>query len=537
MNKRSRFKLVILSILIFLCIKLNAQNPVSENKPIEISDFAPMHKFLSSDWMEGRETGEKGSFIASDYIASMMEVYGIEPYGDTREPSTFDKNNRLYFQTFEVIKYKTETASLALVSQNKDSRVVTQFSLGIDFEVQAACKSISGEGNIVFAGYGINAPEIGYDDYKKLNVDGRVVMIMDGFPGFKNEKSTSYNKFLSGTSEAKTSKEAKLKSAMSHGAIGVILINASNPIKNATINTAFLKMTMNTDKFIDPDYDDYDFTLPDEEENKNIPLFKISQEVARELLNGSGINLKEIETKTEQNLISYSQELRKSLAFSVTVNSQAIAVRNVLGIIPGKDRTKNIIIGAHYDHLGIRDGQIYNGSDDNASGTTGMLTLLKYWKNKSETPPVNLIFAAWAAEEKGHWGSIFFANKFDCNPQNTLLNINFDMISRSASEDITGLTLSVGTMKRDEDLRTLSTKNNLLLEKPFSLDLWDTATGGGSDYATFDRRDISVMTFFSGFHDDYHSFRDISFYADYGKMKAILNLANSCLKDFIETIN
>lgn len=236
MNKMSRFKLVILSILIFSCIKLNAQNPVSENKPIEISDFAAMHKFLASDWMEGRETGEKGSFIASDYIASMMEVYGIEPYGDTREPSTFDKNNRSYFQTFEVIKYKTETASLTLVSQHKDSRVVTQFSLGIDFEVKAACKSISGEGNIVFAGYGINAPEIGYDDYKKLNVDGSVVMIMDGFPGFKNEKSTSYNKFVNATSEDKTSEESKLKAAMSHGAIAIILVNAANPIKKATTN-------------------------------------------------------------------------------------------------------------------------------------------------------------------------------------------------------------------------------------------------------------------------------------------------------------
>lgn len=533
----SKLKLFVFSILLFSFSNIKAQNYVCDSPPIEISDFAAVHQFLASDWMEGRETGERGSFIASDYIASMMDVYGIMPYGDDKQPSAFDNSKKSYFQTFDVIRYNTESASLSLISQNKDSRIAKQFNSGIDFEVQAACKSLDGEGKLVFAAYGISAPEIGYDDYKKLDVEGRIVIIMDEFPGFKNESSGAYNIFKNSVAEEKTWVESKLKTAMDYGAIAVIMVNASKPIKNATSNSAFSKLAMNTNKFVDPEYIEDYLTLPGQKENQNIPLFKISKEATVDLLKGSGINLKVVEEKSEQNLISYAQEINKRIAFSVNVNSQAMIVRNVLGIIPGIDETKNIIIGAHYDHLGIRDGQIYNGSDDNASGTVGMLTLAKYWKNKTEKPPVNLIFAAWTAEEKGHWGSIYFADSFDCTPENTLLNINFDMLSRSAPEDTTGLTLSVGMMKKSEDLRKITLENNLLLEKPFLLDIWDTSNGGGSDYATFDRRGVPVLTYFSGYNRDYHSVRDISYYADYGKMQAILNLTNGCLNDFINTIN
>lgn len=294
---------------------------------------------------------------------------------------------------------------------------------------------------------------------------------------------------------------------------------------------------MNANKLEDAEYEDSNFTLPRQGENNHIPVFNVSKETTEILLSSCNIQLNDIEKESEDRFVSFAQEIKDlQVAFSVQQKTEALLVRNVLGIIPGVDTTKNIIIGAHYDHLGIRDGMIYNGSDDNASGTAGVLSMAKLWAGKSEKPACNLIFAAWTAEEKGLWGSTYFADHFESTSNNTLLNINFDMISRSAPEDSSGLVISVGTMKKSEDLRNMTIDNNMKLQRPLTLDLWDTATGGGSDYASFDHRDIPVLSFFSGYNLEYHTPRDIAYFADYGKMAAILNLSNNCLKDFLKKI-
>lgn len=224
----------------------------------------------------------------------------------------------------------------------------------------------------------------------------------------------------------------------------------------------------------------------------------------------------------------------KVIEISINVKTEKLLVRNVLGFIPGKDTTKNIIVGAHYDHLGIRNGNIYNGADDNASGTAGMLALSKYRKESGVKPAYNLVFAAWTAEEKGLLGSSYYVAHNLVNPGNTLLTFNFDMISRSAPEDSSHLVVSVGTVKGSDNLKSLANRNNQLLNRPFNLDLWECSEHGGSDYAPFAGRKIPVMTFFSGFHDDYHTTRDIAPKADLNKMQNILKLANGSLEGFMK---
>jgi len=215
------------------------------------------------------------------------------------------------------------------------------------------------------------------------------------------------------------------------------------------------------------------------------------------------------------------------------VKAESFKVRNVIGIIHGKDTTRSIIIGAHYDHLGIRDKVIYNGADDNASGTAGMLALAKIWSECNQPPDFNLIFAAWTAEEKGLLGSSYFAEHESVNPSNTLVNINLDMISRNDVTDTTGLQLSIGTLKGSDELKKLATVKNSLLQHPFILDLWESTGSGGSDYAPFAARKVPIMTFFSGYHKDYHTQHDTFAKADLSKMKSILMLVNSCLYDIL----
>ncbi len=218
------------------------------------------------------------------------------------------------------------------------------------------------------------------------------------------------------------------------------------------------------------------------------------------------------------------------LAGQVTATTADTAVlRNVLGIIYGKDRSRSIIIGAHYDHLGIREGKTFYGADDNASGVAGMLSLAGKWSEKDVKPPCNMIFAAWAAEEKGLIGSSYFVQQKGAEPGKILLAINMDMISGNAPEDSTHRILSIGTLPVSAGLRQIAIKANATMAKPFVLDLWDVTGHQGSDYSYFSSSGIPVMTFFSGFSDYYHTPGDTMEKTDLPKMEDILRLVNECI--------
>jgi Zn-dependent M28 family amino/carboxypeptidase len=213
---------------------------------------------------------------------------------------------------------------------------------------------------------------------------------------------------------------------------------------------------------------------------------------------------------------------------------KTLAIRNVLGMIKGKDTAKYVVIAAHYDHLGIRNGVVHPGADDNASGVSGMLALAKRWVNKRERPSCTLIFAAWSAEEKSHLGSKYFVQNFAPGKESILLNINFDMISRSDPEDTLGNTLYIGTRLEHQYLKEMIENCNSASGANFLFDYWDTDEDGGSDYASFAEHGIPVLAFYSGTNADYHSPRDTREKVDWAKMIRILKLANSFLENFLE---
>jgi hypothetical protein len=215
--------------------------------------------------------------------------------------------------------------------------------------------------------------------------------------------------------------------------------------------------------------------------------------------------------------------------------SDTVTMRNILGIIRGRDTTKSILIGAHYDHLGIRDGLTCFGADDNASGVAGTLALAGKWIRATKTLPVNLIFAAWAGEEKGLAGSEYFAGNHGQETGRILLCINMDMIAGSAPEDSLHKVLSIGTLPGSKVLRSIARKVNRSLDRPFSLDLWDVSGHTGSDYAWFARAGIPVMTFFSGYTDYYHTPGDVIERADLQKMTNILGLVNKCIEEILNS--
>jgi len=528
--------ILIASVLFFLQSGISAQTHAKLVPSPEINSFAPMLGFLSSDWMEGRDAGAKGGFMAADYIASMMQLFNLAPYGDKVKAG--DKRIS-YFQDFEVLRHKTEKSGLAFIDRSADSQTASILAQGVDYEVEGGTQSIDAETSVVFAGYGINAPDKRYDDYKSLDVKGKIVVVLKGFPGHSDTTSAAWKKLNEFLGEDGASFETKLHTARKNGAIALVLIDADGkyePFKQGQSNQLLLNSTMNSVKNAEEeDYEDYDHILPNDTANKVIPGFRLGSLAARQLISGTGLNLSEFEKKTARTVVPSSLLLKdKLIRFSVTVKTETLLVRNVLGLIPGKDSTKNIILGAHYDHLGTKNGHIFNGSDDNASGAAGLLALAKVWMESGIKPAFNLIFASWSAEEKGLLGSQYFVQEMKLNPKDVKLYINMDMISRSVVEDTARRQLSIGTRTSDENLRELARKINTTIKPPFVLDLWDVTGHSGSDYASFTAKNIPVMTYNTGLHNDYHTPRDISAYADLVKMGDVLKLVNMSLQEVLE---
>jgi len=543
----TRYSLITVTLCLFPAITQAQVLPGQKQSPA-VNDFAGTLSFLSSDWMEGREAGARGGFMAADYIASMMQLYGLAPSGDLdqsnntrdKKPGSNSTFKRTYFQNFEVVRYKTDKETFAFIQRTSTSESALQLSAGTDFELRSGPYGREAETGVVFAGYGITAPDKAYDDYKGQDVKGRIVVVLDGFPGHADTTSPAWKKLGKAFGEKHASVDEKLRIAEQHGAVALILVAANGsirPLSHSQMNRNILNSVMNSPKITEPEYDDPDYILPGDTTIAIAPCFSLGPDATSQLFAGTGIVLTGFETKIAHDLSPAPMPLKdKIIRFCVSVKQESIGVHNVLGMIQGKDSSRSIVVGAHYDHLGIRNGNIYNGADDNASGVSGMLALAKVWSENCERPACNIIFAAWTAEEKGLLGSSYFVQHTRANPGKIKLSVNLDMISRSAPEDTDCRILSIGTMKGNEYLQHMAAEGNLRLSHPFKLDLWDVTGHFGSDYASFTAVKIPVMTFFSGFHDDYHTPRDISAKTDPGKMESILKLVNGCIRQALDSI-
>ncbi len=531
-----RTKSLLIGLFVLLQVVSIAQtNPKPVPSP-SVNDYAPMLSFLASDWMEGRDAGARGGFMAADYMASMMQVFGLKPFCDQ---GTNGGKGLSYFQDFQILRNKTEKSSLAFISRTAVLQSATQLIQGIDYETGTAFRSLDAEAPVVFVGYGISAPDNGYDDYKSLDVKGKIVVILKGFPGHSDTTSAAWKKYGKALGEEKSSFSAKLLAAKNHGAIALIHVYADGsfePFKQDQSNKSLLNSSMNSVKNQDPEYESFEHILPNDTANQSIPTFRLGSSATVQLIAGTGLNLSDVEKKIAKTAFPSSMILKdKLIRFSVAVKTESLLVRNVLGIIPGQDATKNVIIGAHYDHLGTNNGNIFNGADDNASGAAGLLALAKVWMDSGVKPACNLIFAAWSAEEKGLLGSQYFVQEMKINPKDIKLYINMDMISRSVIEDTARRQLSIGTRISDENLRQLARKTNTTINPPFILDLWDVTGHSGSDYASFTAKNIPIMTYNTGLHNDYHTPRDISATADLVKMGDVLKFVNESIQEILES--
>jgi len=492
-------------------------------------------EFLASDWTEGRMTGQKGCYMAADYIASMFKVYGIKPAGDI-ESFRFSRSfmtrgvsperNRTYFQNFSLIEYSPGDNHEFSVTSGKQ---VINFAYRTDFSVQTSDVGTELNAPVVFVGYGFVDEENKYNDFKDVDVKGKVILRLSGYPGHRDTASAAYKKFTPQDRRARFRiSRSKNNDAEKYGAIAVIEVNPEQDYSRSwSANYPFRYNTrMYEGDKRRASFSDTRMSLPGDTLSDRMNTINITMRVANEIVKGTGVSFADFEKYAMEKMKPASKTLTgKSVFLKTTVNSKIIQARNVVGVIEGEDPDEIIVIGGHYDHLGKHDGYIWNGADDNASGTVGVMTIAKAFMATGVKPKKTIVFAAWTGEEKGLLGSKYFAENPYKPVENINLYLNYDMISRDSRNDSSGVKCSMNYTEAYSQLKEVTIEHNDRYN--LGLDISFRASerpSGGSDHSSFAAKDIPVFYFMAGFPPEYHQPDDHISLVNWDKMAKIIKL-------------
>lgn len=456
--------------ILFLFVTAAAFAQKNPDNPQITSDEIKAHlQFLASDNLKGRFSGSPEEKIAANYIKEDFERHGLKP--------AFAES---YFQEFPFIEKieLTKNNKLFLEIEGKKNNLRLQK----DFITAPFSGKAKFSGEIVFAGYGISAPKLNYDDYENISVSGKIVLVLRYHPEHDSSKS-DFDRYASYRQKAITAQEK--------GAAAIIFVNGYAP-KN------------DEDPLMALHYDGASGI-------KDFSVLQIKREVADKIFKSIGLNFAEA-----QNKIDASKKPASFIVKNVKAGGETEAkevekmARNVGAVLEGNDpvlKNEYIVIGAHYDHLGIdqalessmykgKDKQIHNGADDNASGTTGMLEVAEKFASIKNQIKRSIIFLAFSGEELGILGSTFYTNNPSVPIENIVAMLNMDMIGRlNAEKDLT--VIGAGTSSKWKEL--LNEKNKYGFKLAFS-----DGGSGGSDHQSFSNKNIPVLFFFTGTHSDYH---------------------------------
>ncbi|MFH0990867.1 MAG: M20/M25/M40 family metallo-hydrolase [bacterium] len=539
---------LLLCAMIATCLFSQA-DPVKKGlESITIDAVKGQLEFLASDWTMGRETGEKGLYIAADYIASMFKVYGVKPAGDReggrggRSMFMSSRNVRMpepvttYFQNYPLVS--TESVSdpeFVLIDRSVAGEKSLSFPYRSDFQFPVTSYGINFTAPIVFIGYGLTDEKNGYDDLKGIDLKGKFVIRISGFPGSKDTTSPAYKKFRPAEQPAQMQfprqqgrgggRNQRLEQL---GVLGVLDVNVAPDmlLRNATnypfrFNTAFYE----GDEPLSSS--GRSMRLVEDSLSGGVVSITISQRIFNEIFEGSGISLEEFEKQVAKTMKPASKVIpNKFISLKSSVKSKIIHGRNVIGVIEGESKEEIIVVGGHYDHMGMRKGYIYNGADDNASGTVGVMTIAKAFAATGVKPKKTVVFAAWSGEEEGLLGSAYFVSRPSFGKfQNIILNLNYDMISRDADNDTLKNNCGYTYTEAFPMLKEIVEKANKDYNVSLNLNIRSAPRpGGGSDHASFSAKDIPVMSFMAAMHPDYHQPMDHVDKVNFEKMTKIIKI-------------
>jgi hypothetical protein len=430
-------------------------------------------RVLSDPAYRGREASTPESRKAAAYVADQFRAAGVQPGAGAGS----------YFQAFK-IEAGYEIESTLTVALGK--RQLGDFACGRDYmplylpepsaEIRAGC---------VLAGYGISAPALAFDEYELVDAKGTAVLVFAGVPaGGRYARWAGHR--VGG--EPIGTIRAKARTAAAHGAVCLLVVD--NPSGWRTDIGVIERLR-----------------TPDRDALKGcpIPVVHVTRDFVACVTTLSPAELRLLARDIARDGGPHSQPLRgRRLSYTAAFAGRAQVGRNVVGVLPGRDerlRREAVVLGAHYDHLGAGEEEIFFGADDNAAGVGALLSIAGAFARLPLAPRRTVIFVAFDAEEIGRRGSRSYVSRPSIAVEETVLMINFDMIGRGDENHIN----AVGT-RSSPALHALHQELNrhvgLRLSHPASFRL------GRSDHTAFYNAGVPIMYLFGGLHADYNTPRD-----------------------------
>ncbi len=530
----NQIRILSISLLIFiLALSTRAQNDSGIAERVVEGNL----RFLASKELRGREAGTPWGYVAGEFLASRLFTYGLQPLLNHTDKEPLD----LFYQEFEMsgtIPARVQLTMQWAASGSSDYLAYppaysgkSDLKNGKDlFYFYNSPRELNLRGAAVFAGYAIQAPEYHYNDFAGLEISGKIVVAFYGEP-LEQDSLTFFNgKHLThyGTVEWKAREVARRG--------GELLVLIPTP-ENQPKYQRFLQRQ-------NPRRNNLKFVL----KNANtVPVVYLSAEVARALFKDDYFSrFTAAEKKLRQQVLSKTNATLRFPSLELQPYTWKVELkipeqeertgRNVLAVLPGSDpdlKNEYILIGSHYDHEGVKEGKIYRGADDNASGVTVNLAVAQAYASLApeKRPWRSVIFAFWDAEEKGLLGSRYFVQNPPIPLESIRVAFNMDMIGRDASFNFAALRRPMTDPDAENKvmlfysaqaplLKELAEKANrkAKLHLLFDPNVFFTS---GSDHTSFHPNKIPVIYYFTGFHTDYTSPNDVPDKIDFNKLTRI----------------
>ncbi|MEW5806685.1 MAG: M20/M25/M40 family metallo-hydrolase [Acidobacteriota bacterium] len=479
-------------------------------RSISRNDIRTIVEILASDELEGREAEARGGRLASMFIASWLSAARIPAFG-----SGGFLND--YFQEIPCISADVDAGSSYISLEKEDGKEMDRkFPLEENaFYSPQSAENFSITAPVVFAGYGIEAPEYDYHDFGSFTMRGKIAIVFNHEPQEQDEKSI----FKGAKATRYSMPQMKAQIAREKGAVALVIMRDRNNSHGSMRETLSRRGTK----------EERGHFLGIEGEPSLIPIFYVEDAVADEIFERSGIDLKEKQAEIDRTLKSEPVDL-KGITLTLNVlmkDKKRISLNNVMAKIEGSDilfKDEAVIVAAHYDHLGVKPDGIYHGADDNASGVSALLSLARALHINPVKPKRSIYFVSFAAEEKGVIGSKYLSSHLPVPKEKISVMINMDELGRNNSDREQNADMAIAFMSgQAPELKEIIRKSNEILG--MDIKYYPTLTFlTNSDHSLFHDMSIPIVFFFSGFHGDYHKPTDMADKINYPKMERLTRL-------------
>ncbi|MFC2168196.1 M28 family peptidase [Acidobacteriota bacterium] len=468
-----------------------------------------MHlEFIAAEEFQGRETPSPHLEICTLYLANLAKAYGLKPI--MPEDS--------YYQTIPVNVSSVSQANtrMRMISDKGERIYYYERDFGGSFS-----RFGSYSGDVVFIGFGLSAPDQGWDDCKDLDLSSKVVVILDGQLPESHKLAATANRLRS-----------RINSLRDKGAAAVLsVVNKDRQKKKEDGIEIFYNIprgrmavyyeSQRTSRSSPPSLPARKPPVP---QRPSLPFAssEICHETALEILDLSQEELSDMFAKIQRGQqVPGKSFTEKRIELRIEVETRPNSTRNVLGLVEGSDpKLKNeyIVICAHHDHLGVRNGEVIAGADDNGSGTVALIEIAQALL--IDRPKRSVIIAWFTGEERGYMGSQYFLNNCPVPVEKISACLNMDMLSRNDPESLYLVASNLLSSELDAAIHEVNEKNHIDFDFSY---IYSNRTHPQRVYYRSDqyphiRFGIPSVWFFCGFTPDYHTPRDVLEFVDYKKM-------------------